>query len=74
MRSEEILRREAEYRAVREALGMYNVALVLADRCPRALRELRVPAASPVIVGSSSSRTLWNGGLGGGESQVPMDS
>jgi hypothetical protein len=32
MKSEEILQRDAEYRAIREALGAYNVALDLATR------------------------------------------
>jgi hypothetical protein len=74
MRSEEILRREAEYRAMREALGAYNVALVLAEPFPRALPEASVPALPLGPVGTPSSRTPLNQHPGGGESQARKDS
>ncbi len=73
MRSEEILRREAEYRAVREALGTYDVALVLAGTCPQGLPEVCMPAVSPVLVGSPSSSTPLDGVPGVCETQAPMD-
>jgi hypothetical protein len=39
VRTEEILRHEAEYRAIREALGEYDVTLVLAQTCSQARLE-----------------------------------
>jgi hypothetical protein len=74
MRSEEILRREAEHRAVREALGMYNVALVMAQPCPRALSEPCVPPLSAGPVDSPSSKTPINRVPAAGETQTRKDS
>lgn len=74
MRSEEILLREAEYRAMREALGAYDVALVLAESCPRALPEASVSDSPQGLVGTLSSRTPLSRLPGGGESQARKDS
>jgi len=54
MSTEEILRRQAEYRVVREALGTYLVDVV-AGRPPA--RPLS-PAGAPSLAGESSSAPL----------------
>jgi hypothetical protein len=67
MRSEEILRREAEYRAIHEALGACNLALVLAGPCSQALPEASVPTWTPGPAGTPSSRTPLSQLPDGGE-------
>lgn len=47
MQTEEILRREAEYRAVREALGPYDLTLVLDPITPQPAAELHEPNGAP---------------------------
>jgi hypothetical protein len=74
MRSEEILLREAEYRAIREALGTYDVALVLAEPCRQMPPESCVPAVSQCPGGLPSSGTPSKSPPGRGDLQAPMDS
>jgi len=71
MRSEEVLRREAEYDAVREALGTYDVTLVVAQPCPKALPEAGVPASSAGPVDSLTSSTRVGGGPWGDATRGP---
>jgi hypothetical protein len=47
MRTEEILQRNAEYRAIREALGRYDVSLVLAQPSDDALQGEPTPDDAP---------------------------
>ncbi len=54
MSTEEILRREAEYRVVREALGTYLVDVVVG----RPPARLLSPAGAPSRAGESSSSPL----------------
>jgi hypothetical protein len=56
MRSEEILRREAEYRAVREALGTCELTLILAQPGPKELPEAHMSAMSGLLVDPQGTR------------------
>lgn len=70
MRSEEILRREAEYRAVREALGTYDVALELATPGSQPAAEASPPDAARGHFGPSSAKRSPGREPGGGK--TPM--
>ena len=74
MRSEEILLREAEYRAIRGALGTHDVALALAELCRQVPPEACVPAVSQCPGGFPSSGTPSNLPPGRGDLQASMDS
>jgi len=74
MRCEEILQREAEYRAIREALGTHDVALVLAEPCRQTSSEACVPAVSQSPGSLPSGGTRSNLPPGRGDLQAPMGS
>ncbi len=67
MRSEEILRREAEYRAVREALGAYDVALELAAPGSQPTAEASPPDAMRGHFGPPRTRPRPGREPGGGK-------
>jgi hypothetical protein len=64
MRTEEIFRRDAEYRAARQALGGYDVMLVMAQQCPDNPRELPLPDGSPADRRPGSSKASCRRVLG----------
>ena len=64
MRTEDVLRRDAEYRAVREALGRYDVILAL----PRAGEQPHRSPPDPLPPGDHA------GSNGSACSQVPRES
>jgi hypothetical protein len=82
MRTEELLQRQAEYRAVREAFGGYDVALVLAKRAvpspagpdsPGASGDLATPSAENARgesrIGPSTGEDRARRRLSGGDSR-----
>jgi len=70
VRSEEILRREAEYRAVREALGAHDVALELVTPGSQPAAEASPPDAARGQFGPSSAKPRPGREPGGGRTRV----